>query len=100
MNTEDGEGKVGGEEEAEPRVQRTLSRVHRPTLRLPWSQRLPSCPAEGGRQSLPGGREERTCIYVEVLLVHRGLCGGMLCLKPVAWPEPSRELEKCPSSPR
>ena len=95
MNTEDREGKrvkVGDEEVAKPRVQRTLKRVLLPTYcreksPQPWSQPLPNFPADGGCHSLPGGKNEGACICVKALLVHRVPYGWMLCFKHVTWEE-------------
>lgn len=95
MNTEDREGrgvKVGDEEVAKAKVQRTLKRVLGPTScrkksPQPWSQPLPSFPADEGWHSLPGGKNEETCFCVKALLGHRVLCGWVLHFKHVAWAE-------------
>lgn len=80
-----------GEEEAEPRVQRTLRRVRKPTLLQRKSPKpnpspfLPSLGREGSRSSWWEARGDLIC--VEALLVPRGLCEWMLYLKYVVWPE-------------
>ena len=77
-----------GEEEAEPRVQRTLRRVRKPTLLQRKSPKpnpspfLPSLGREGSRSSWWEARGDLIC--VEALLVPRGLCGWILHLNHVA----------------